>query len=408
MASTALLMALIGALPLFVAASKDHCSWPTQPRQLLGNDAGLCLQDTFNYTVIDDAHTGSIWSYAPHCVSGTQREYCVHTNQHFSGPRGLSILATPQAAEAAARSFDNNSKSRNKPEKDDRYEVRDVLGKGKGLIAQRPIKRGSFIMIDSPRIIASQKLPFHIGSEEGLNMLDVAVERLPRADRQLVLSLDKSSGDGGVYDVLKTNSFACQIRDDTVEDTYLCLFPEVARINHACRPNAHARFIPKTLHMEIKALRDISPGEEISISYGKIDLKHAERQNLYKQAWGFTCTCEMCAGDAYAIKGSDQRRIQFARLREKLDSITPETYDAQQVLAWEKQVLELSEKEGFEVLIADDYERLAYVHSGLGALAEARSWARKAKQSLVEWTIVDGGPDNELRRVDELLRELGS
>lgn len=263
-------------------------------------------------------------------------------------------------------------------------------------------------MIDSPRIIASQRIPFHIGPTEGLNMLNVAVERLPQADKEMVLSLDKSSVDGGVDDILKTNSFACQIRDDGVEDTYLCLFPEVARINHACRPNAHARFIPKTLQMEIKALRDIKPGEEISISYGKIDMKHSERQALYKQAWGFTCTCELCSADVYAIKGSDQRRIQFGRLREKLDAVTAENYDAQQVLGWEKQVLELSAREGFDVLIAEDYERLAYVHSGLGSVGEARSWARKAKQSLVEWTIVEGGPDNELRRVDELLRELGA
>jgi hypothetical protein len=408
MASKISLAALFGVLQLSVAASNDYCGWPSQPHYLLAKEPALCLRDSFDKITTADVYEQTVWSNEPYCVSGSQRSYCVHTKKLFSAPRSLSIIATPEAAEAAARSFEFVRKGRHYSDFADRYEVQDVPGKGKGLIAKRLIEKGSYIMTDSPRIIASQRIPFHVGPTEGLNMLDIAVKQLRHTDKEMVLALDKSSEDGGIDDILKTNSFACQIRDDGVDDTYLCLFPEVARINHACRPNAHARFHPKTLHMDIKALRDIKPGEEISISYGKIDMKHAERQALYKQAWGFTCTCEMCTADAYAIKGSDQRRIQFERLREKLNAITAETYDAQQALAWEKQVLELSEKEGFEVLIAEDYERLAYVHSGLGSVREARSWAQKAKESLVEWTIVKGGPDNELRRVDDLLRELGA
>ncbi|KAF2682099.1 SET domain-containing protein [Lentithecium fluviatile CBS 122367] len=408
MASKALLVALLGVPAVSALANEDYCPWPTRPQYVLAKAPALCPEDTFDQILNADVYTERVWSYDPYCVSGPQRQYCVRTNKHFRASNGLSIIATPKAAEAASRTFEFARKEPFDSGTKHRYEVQDVPGKGKGLVAKRAIKKGSRIMLDSPRIIASSRLPFHVGPAEGLQLLSVAVERLPRADKELVTSLDKGLGGTGVDDVLKTNSFACQINDDGVEDSYLCLFPEVARINHACRPNAHARFIPKTLLMEIKALRDIKPGEEITISYGKVDMKHSDRQKLYKDGWGFTCTCELCTADAYGIKGSDLRRIQFGRLRDKLNSVTAETYDAQQIIAWEKQVFEIAEREGFETLIAEDLERIAYVHSGLGAIQEARTWAQKAKDSLVEWTIVEGGPDNELRRVEELLNELGA
>jgi hypothetical protein len=86
--------------------------------------------------------------------------------------------------------------------------------------------------------------------------------------------------------------------------------------------------------------------------------------------------------------------------------LTAATYDAQQIVAWEKEVMEISKREGLDILLAQDYERLAYVYAGHGMTRNARIWAEKAKESLMEWVIVDGGPDNELRRVVELLGEL--
>jgi hypothetical protein len=237
-------------------------------------------------------------------------------------------------------------------------------------------------------------------------MFNLALAQLPDADQELVLSLDKSLGGSDIEDIMKTNAFSCQFNDGGEEDAYMCLFPSVARINHACRPNAHARFVPKTLLMEIKALRDIEVGEEISISYGRVDLKHKERQDLYKQGWNFECTCDMCTSSSYAIAGSDQRRARFAQLRKNLENLTPATYDAQQIVAWEKEVMELGAKEGLDVLLAADYERLAYVYAGSGLIKDATMWAEKAKESLLEWKDVEGGPNNEVIRIEGLLAEL--
>lgn len=222
----------------------------------------------------------------------------------------------------------------------------------------------------------------------------------------MVLNLDKSLGGTDIEDIMKTNAFACQLHDGGQDDAYMCLFPSVARINHACRPNAHARFVPKTLLMEIKALRDIQVGEEISISYGRVDLKYAERQALYKDGWNFACTCNSCMAPKGQRAKSDHNRARFAQLRKMLDSVTSETYDAQQIVKWEQEVMDVSQLEGLGVLLAPDYERLAYVYAGHGMRKDAKLWAEKARENLRQWSVVDGGPRMDLERVEELLESL--
>jgi hypothetical protein len=372
-------------------------------QHILSDQAPLCQHE--NGPIIHQPYDHPTWSHKPSCVSKRGKEYCTYSTTNFRPSHGLSLISTSTAANAIAAALtltESVGKASVEP-----FEVRAIPDKGFGIVATQTIPRATTILLDSPRIIASAQFPSYLSHTQGALLFDRALRQLPQADRELVLSLDKSLGGTDIEDIMKTNAFACQLHDGGEDDSYMCLFPSVARINHACRPNAHARFVPKTLLMEIKALRDIKPGEEIGISYGKVDLKHAERQKLYREGWNFGCTCDMCVDTEYAIAGSDQRRARFAQVRKKLDNLTPETYDAQQVISWEQEIMQLSAKEGLDVLLAADYERLAYVYAGHGMPNEARMWAGKAKESLIEWKVVDGGPRNEVRRIEELLLELG-
>lgn len=349
--------------------------------------------------------THSVWSHIPFCVARRGGlEYCTHTTANFRDGHGLSVIANPTAADAISAAFYASRKVERVSEVG--LDVQTLPGKGKGLITTRPVTKGQTILLDSPRIIASAQFPSLVTHAQGQSLFKTVLEQLPVVDRNLIMSLDMSLGGTDIENVMKTNAFACQINDGHVDDAYMCLYPSVARINHACVPNAHARFIPRTLMMEIKAVRDIVAGEEITISYGKIDLQSAERKKLYQDGWNFTCTCSLCTASSYEIAGSDQRRARFAQLRQILENLTAESYDAQQVVAWEKEVIDLSEQEGLDILLAVDYERLAYVYAGHGLLNDARVWALKAKKSLNDWKVAEGGPDNEIVRVMELLAEL--
>ena len=46
----------------------------------------------------------------------------------------------------------------------------------------------------------------------------------------------------------------------------MCLAP-LARINHSCRPNCHHYHSGRTEEFVVRAVRDVSEGEELTISY---------------------------------------------------------------------------------------------------------------------------------------------
>lgn len=346
-----------------------------------------------------------VWSHEPWCVAAKGgSKYCTHTTANFRLGHGLSVIANSRAADAISTAFSLSRQVEQVSEEG--LHVQSLPGKGKGLITARPMAKGQTILLDSPRIIASAQFPALVTHSQGQSLFKTGLDQLPATDQDSVLSLDMSLGGTAIENVMKTNAFACQINDGRIDDAYMCLFPSVARINHACIPNAHARFIPRTLLMEVKAVRDIAVGEEISISYGKIELQSNERKKLYQQGWNFTCTCSLCTASSYEIAESDQRRARFTQLRKALENLTPETFDAQQVVAWEKEIMELSKQEGLDILLAGDYERLAYVYAGHGMLEDAKLWALKAKESLTDWKVAEGGPDNEIVRIMGLLEEL--
>jgi SET domain-containing protein len=68
-------------------------------------------------------------------------------------------------------------------------------------------------------------------------------------------------------------------------------------INHACRPNCEA--VLRKGQMMFVALRDIAPGEEITLDYGK------EYFDLFIAPFG--CRCATCAKRAAKIYGKSPR-----------------------------------------------------------------------------------------------------
>lgn len=345
------------------------------------------------------------WRDVPVCFPGTSRTYCVHTLPSYRSKHSLSIVGTPEAAQSVVKAREHAVQVTSAPEQNG-YEVRAIAKKGQGVIAKRRMAKGEVIMLDSPAIIASAGLPAHVSPSQGAKLFENAVKMLHPRTRAKVMALDGGQG-AGIDGVMEKNAFSCRFEDGT-GDEYLCLFPEVSRINHACRPNANAKFSPRTLLMEIRALSDVEAGEEISISYGKIELNYAARQKLYSENWGFRCTCELCTAGVSEIARSDRQRERFEHLHEQLVSLTADTYDAQRVIAWEQEVFAISEEQGFEVSVTDDLERMAYVYAGLRNHVEALSWAQKALNSILQWKVGAGDSSDDLNRVTELVSQLSS
>jgi hypothetical protein len=209
-----------------------------QPLSSTGCLPGPLKLDTYPTcaTVTGDEHAvpWAPWTSRPYCVEDTS--YCVFTNADFPGPsRGLSIIdvrpdsssnATTAVASIAQLLSSPAPASNTAGEEPLPYEVQDIPGKGKCLVATRKILRGQVFMVDYAAVVADARFPSRVKRDQGRQMLREAIERLPGAEE--VLSLARSSSDPDnvpvVEDVMRTNSFTVEI----VGREYMALFPRIA------------------------------------------------------------------------------------------------------------------------------------------------------------------------------------
>ncbi|CAK4130673.1 unnamed protein product [Aphanomyces euteiches] len=70
------------------------------------------------------------------------------------------------------------------------------------------------------------------------------------------------------------------------------MFPDAALLNHSCAPNCILTFHKRQL--QIRTIRDVSPGEELTISYIELMSSHTTRQEELLASYFFTCKCSRC------------------------------------------------------------------------------------------------------------------
>lgn len=99
------------------------------------------------------------------------------------------------------------------------------------------------------------------------------------------------------------------------------IFEDASRINHSCQQNAAHTWDEKLGHETVHALRDISKGEEITISYVQPIQATSVRQAQLREIYGFTCDCSAC--DVFTPAGVEStfRRTQIQALLAYLDDV---------------------------------------------------------------------------------------
>ncbi|KAF0023539.1 hypothetical protein F2P81_024169 [Scophthalmus maximus] len=82
------------------------------------------------------------------------------------------------------------------------------------------------------------------------------------------------------------------IEDDELSHLGTAVYPDVALINHSCLPSVIVTF--KGTSAEIRAVKNMKPGDEVLISY--IDLLYPtdDRNNRLRESYYFTCDCQEC------------------------------------------------------------------------------------------------------------------
>ncbi|KAH7383538.1 hypothetical protein BKA64DRAFT_582603, partial [Cadophora sp. MPI-SDFR-AT-0126] len=190
------------------------------------------------------------------------------------------------------------------PSPDPMYEIRQIPGNGKGLVARRNINRGERIIAENPLFTFP-------------NINDTMPTRQVIGPKVLALPADQQRTFYGLYNnfiyfgttasigIIKTNALPVDNDTDAV-------FPTFSLSNHSCLPKASYSWNGDIMQGTLHATRNISAGNEITIAYGD------HRRGLPQQAIGFRCTCALCSSSPGRIAKSDARRVQIQRLQREL------------------------------------------------------------------------------------------
>jgi len=85
------------------------------------------------------------------------------------------------------------------------------------------------------------------------------------------------------------------------------IFPQIAMFNHSCAPNCEARYRSPT-HLSIVTVREVAPGEELTISYIDETMKLKQRSAALTESYCFRCECAVCRTERGAARNSGSKR----------------------------------------------------------------------------------------------------
>ena len=359
------------------------------------------------------------WTHSSPCIQGDDADdpICVFTDTTFADGRGISLVTvarraghlatTPAFAEPDTVKGINHDLGQTPPAK---YEMRELPGKGMGLIATAPIRRGDQIMANTASLMIDYRAFSELTKAQYTSLQSHAVDHLPPQHRALLLSLSTHTTSPShlshpdlVDKIAATNSFDIDPDSDDPDQhhSFFVLFPSIARMNHACRPNADYRYDAPTLSQSIHAARDIAPGEEITLSYINTLLPRDERLAKLQRNWGFSCDCAACTADAARARESDDRVAQIARLKDELRDWDKES-GTRACPEMAELLVALYEMERLDGLMYEAYTLAAIEYNAVGEAWTAVKFARLA----VEWGLPMLGEGHEdVREMRELAED---
>ena len=240
----------------------------------------------------------------------TNRQECFTCHKTVTGKKKLSKCAKCEAITYCGRECQLEDWPRHKwncvP-----VMVSEIPGKGRGLVAAKDIKMGELLFTDKALIKINPEDADAIGS---------IVEQLNKLPSEARAQFHKLT----VHDDRETSAFTgpnkdtltiqyqfldnCRKRHVQGEEEsyyYCCWYLNSTLINHSCAPNAiAARLQPDNdFKEEVRAIKDISKGEEITVCKLQNDVilysgfNRQKRREKIKEDFGFDCLCCVCSGN---------------------------------------------------------------------------------------------------------------
>ncbi|ESK94233.1 hypothetical protein Moror_8304 [Moniliophthora roreri MCA 2997] len=280
---------------------------------------------------------------------------------------------------------------------------------GLGLFATRDLTMGDLIFSERPIIIQpvfermasvwSDNLPQHtlaaLHKKEWEKTLQQSFRRLIPEKEAAFWNL-KNSWSSNVdrkEGIFLTNAFRTPGMEDEVEKdggAYRAVGDTMSRINHSCQPNVERYWDTASFSFQLRATRNIAPGEEFFISYCDILKPHAARQS-HLNGYKFKCKCPSCLDP---VK-SDARRAQYPQklvTEEKFAEWATKRLDLPDdfIIKLCQAQIRLLEEDGLEYTpwYENHLIKIYLAYMALGDRVNAQVWGRKVGR----WKLTRDGP----------------
>ncbi|KAF9077538.1 hypothetical protein BDP27DRAFT_1208202 [Rhodocollybia butyracea] len=310
----------------------------------------------------------------------------------------------------------------------------------KGMFARVWIPQGGVILAEHPALILPRDVKLEslaagleITGPQHSNPYDALFSRV---DHKEIFALKDclTKGVGASKGIFHTNALNIELeargRDMPELQKYQALFLVTSRCNHrqlivllSCGPNAVWRFDPLTFKLTLSAVRRISPGEEITISYINPFLPRHLRRAKLQSRWNFVCHCNHC-DVPWTIPGavvqSDKARQELCTFFDDLPDWAEwcAGNDRRDLIDIHLRAMWARDREGLQGFRGGNgaarnvnFKDLAYTkhidalvmcYGALGDVEGFRAWVAKAREAKVA-----GGPDSaaHVKVLDMWLRE---
>ncbi|KAI1636543.1 hypothetical protein F4809DRAFT_650437 [Biscogniauxia mediterranea] len=326
-----------------------------------------------------------VWIRTQNCVD----QYCVFSNSGLYG-QGMAVVTNSQSQRLIEQSQNSTVHiGLGEP----KYRVAQIPGKGNGLIANGTIRRGEPIIASKPALLVHQGVFGELDLEDIYQLLESAVDKLPQARKASYLAQAGKMGGHRIVDILFTNSYQMSVGGHEGFHHY-GNFPAASLFNHDCRPNL-VFYIDENLIYHTHAIRDIKPGEELTVSYLDPFEPRSARQERARHGLGFSCSCSLCSASQKEIDASDARLRSIKRIEDELGDFGSRLASPALI----EKLVGLYEKEGLGFKMAGAYTLAALNYNLFGMAEPAQRYARMA----VEAGRLENGPEApDVREMQEL------
>ncbi|KAB8356404.1 hypothetical protein FH972_023987 [Carpinus fangiana] len=270
---------------------------------------------------------------------------------------------------------------------DGMFSVETIEQKGKGACARRAVPRGTLILSEAPLFTVPR---LTTRPDDIKKIVISAVQKLDKDSQRSFFALSNNYSNLSCFEgIVKTN--AMPLGKDGQQGG---LFPLASRFNHSCAANAAYWWNPTVEREAIFAVKDISEGEEITVSYLTEDawaLPCAARRAHLQRLFNFDCVCIACRLSPTETSASDARREKISHMQDAVGNGFMIMNSPERALAYCRDRLELLHLEGehgpMEQIVYYDAFQICVAHSDF---ARAKAFAQLCVESVALWQGRDG------------------